>query len=57
MLVTFLIFAIVVVVLYYVAGEIPDATLQKVAKLIVVVGALLWLIAHIRSLLSAVGAT
>lgn len=55
MLVTFLIFAIVLVALYYVTGLIPDAMLQKVARIIIVVGALLWLITHIRPLLGAVG--
>ncbi len=58
MLITFLVFVLIVVALFYVTGLIPDATLQKVARVIIVVGALIWLIQliqHLRPLLASVG--
>lgn len=50
-IVTLLIAVIVVVALFYVVGLIPDATLQKVCKAIIVIGALLWLISNLHALL------
>jgi hypothetical protein len=55
LLITFLIFAVILIGLYYVTGLIPDATIQKVARVVILVGALIWLVGHIRSLVHAVG--
>lgn len=54
MLISFLVFVIVVVAALYVVRLIPDATLQNVGKVVVVVGALIWLALHLRPLLAAV---
>jgi flagellar biosynthesis protein FliQ len=48
---TLLIFVVVVVAALYCVRYIPDATLQGVAKLIIVVGALIWLVVHMHELL------
>lgn len=49
LLITVLIFVIVVVALLYAVRLIPDATLQNVAKVLVVVVALIWLAMHLRA--------
>lgn len=53
LLVTCLIFVLILVALFYLIRLIPDATLQTVAKVVVVVGALIWLITHVRLLIHA----
>ena len=54
LLITFAIFAIVVVGLWYLIRYLPDPTLQNVAKIIVVIGALIWLLTHIRAFIHAI---
>ena len=50
-LVTLAIFVIVLIAALYLVRFIPDPTIQTVAKIIVVVGAVLWLVTHLRELL------
>lgn len=50
LLITFLIFALVLVAVLYVIRLVPDPTLQAVLRVIAVVCALVWLITHVRSL-------
>jgi len=50
-LVTLAIFVIVVIASLYLIRYIPDPTLQNIAKIIVVIGAVLWLIYNLRALL------
>lgn len=48
---TLLIFVVVLVVAFYVANLIPDATLKKVVWAVLVVAALFWIIRNLQALL------
>ena len=50
-LVTLAIFVIVVIAALYLIRYLPDPALQTIAKIIVVVGAVIWLITNLRALL------
>jgi len=50
-LVTLAIFVIVVIAALYLIKYIPDPTLQNIAKIIVVVGAIIWLVTNLRAML------
>jgi len=50
-IVTLLVFVVVLIAVFYLLRYIPDATLQTVAKIIVVIGALIWLIRNMQALL------
>lgn len=56
LLITFLIFLVILIGLFYLVKFLPDPTLQTVARVILVVGALLWLVTHLRQLVHAVAA-
>lgn len=57
LLISFAIFIVVVIALMYLVRYIPDATLQTIAKVIIIVGALIWLLTHIRPLIHAIAGT
>jgi len=50
-LVTLAIFVIVIIGALYLVRYIPDPTLQNIAKIIVVIGAIIWLITNLRALM------
>jgi len=50
-IVTLLVFVIVIALAYYLTGLIPDALLQKIVRVIIVVGAVLWILTNIQGLL------
>lgn len=49
-IVTLAVFVIILVLAFYLLRFVPDATLQTVLKIIIVVGAVLWLVANIHGL-------
>lgn len=51
LLISLLIVVLVLVAAWYITGLIPDATIQKVARVIIVVIALLWLIRNVRPII------
>lgn len=50
-LTTLLVFVIVICAVLYVVRFIPDPTIQKVVWVVVVVGALLWIVRNLEGLL------
>ena len=50
-LVTLAVFVIVLVLAFYLIRFIPDATLQTIVKIIIVVGAVLWILTNLQGLL------
>jgi len=50
-LVTLAVFVIVLVLAFYLLRFIPDATLQTIVKIIIVVGAVLWILTNLNGLL------
>jgi uncharacterized membrane protein YdjX (TVP38/TMEM64 family) len=50
-IVTLLVFVVVLIAVFYLIRFIPEPTLQTVAKVIVVIGALIWLIRNMQALL------
>ena len=57
LLITFLVFVVILVALLYLVRLIPDATIQTVAKVIIIVAALIWLVTHIRPIIHAISNT
>lgn len=53
LVVSLLIFAVVVVALYYVATLLPEPA-QKILRVVVIVGAILWLLLHIREIVGVI---
>ena len=49
--VTLLVFVNLIALAYYLVGLIPDAMLQKVLRIVIVVGAVLWILTHLQGLL------
>ena len=50
-IVTLLVFVILIALAYYLVGLIPDPMLQKVLRIVIVVGAVLWILTHLQGLL------
>ena len=50
-LTSLLIFVVILVAAFYLVRFIPDATLQTIVKVIIVVGAVLWIIRNLQGLL------
>lgn len=57
LLISLLIFVVIVVAALYLVRLIPDATIQTVARVIIVVAALIWLVTHIRPIIHAIAGT
>lgn len=50
-LVTLAVFVVVLIAVFYLLRFIPDAALQNIVKVIVVVGAVLWILTNLNGLL------
>jgi type III secretory pathway component EscS len=50
-LVTLAVFVIILIAAFYLLRYIPDATLQNVVKIVVIVGAILWLVTNLNALM------
>ena len=50
-LVTLAVFVIVLIAAFYLIRYIPDPTLQNIVKIVVIVGAILWIVTNLTALM------
>lgn len=53
LIVSLLVLAIVLAALYYIASLLPEPA-SKIARVIIIVGALLWLLLHVRQIVAVI---